>query len=63
MFDVLCVLCGAERNHSPSPVHEPALLPVESAEEAFLMETGSFDGVGVAYLHMQYLVFKVFCNM
>lgn len=58
-----CVLCGSERSHVPSPVHEPALLPVESVEETFLLETGSFDGVGVVYLHMQYLVLKVSCSI
>lgn len=40
----LCV-CPAERSHAPDPVHDPGLLPVDSVEEHFLMDAGSYDEV------------------
>lgn len=48
---VLClfsVFCPAERSHAPDPVHDPALLPVDSVEDHFLLGAGSYDEVSVA---------------
>lgn len=42
-----------ERSHAPNPLHEPALLPVDSVEDAFLIDAGSYDEVGVASFQMQ----------
>lgn len=39
------VLCPAERSHVP----DADLLPVDSVEDPFLMDPGSYDEVGVAY--------------
>ncbi|XP_075873976.1 agouti-related protein [Nelusetta ayraudi] len=36
-------LSEGERSHAPIPLHEPALLPVDSVEDAFLIDTGSYD--------------------
>lgn len=54
------VSCPTERSHSPDPVHEPVLLPVDSVDDAFLLDAGSYDEVGVAYLHAQYILLKMF---
>lgn len=54
------VSCPAERSHAPNPVQEPALLPVDSVEDAFLIDAGSYDEVGVAYLQIQYIFLKTF---
>ena len=53
------VLCPADRSHAPDPVHDPALLPVDSVEDHFLMDAGSYDEVGVAYLNSQFTDVKV----
>ncbi|XP_071346074.1 agouti-related protein isoform X1 [Trachinotus anak] len=47
-------LSDIERGHAPDPVHDPALLPVDSVEDHFLMDTGSYDEVAVADLKTQY---------
>lgn len=52
------VLCPTDRSHAPHPVHEPALLPLDSVEEAFLVDVGSYDEVGVANLLVQCILFK-----
>lgn len=44
---VFSVWCSAERGHAPDPVHDPALLPVDSVEDHFLMDT--YDEVCDAY--------------
>ncbi|XP_047437066.1 agouti-related protein [Mugil cephalus] len=36
-------LADAERSHAPDPVHESSLLPMDSVEDHFLMEPGSYD--------------------
>lgn len=46
--DNTSVFCHAERSHAPDPVHDPALIPVDSVEDHFLMDAGSYDEVGVA---------------
>ncbi|XP_041649241.1 agouti-related protein isoform X1 [Cheilinus undulatus] len=33
----------AERGHAPDPPQDPVLLPVDSVEDHFLMDTGSYD--------------------
>lgn len=48
-------LCPAERGHAPDAIHDPALLPVDSVEDHFLVSPGSYDEVGVTYLKMQYI--------
>lgn len=42
-----CLFCPAERSHAPDPVRDPALLPVDSVEDHFLLDAGSYDEVGV----------------
>lgn len=38
-------MCPAEQSHAPDPMHQPGLLPVDSVEERFLMDAGSYDEV------------------
>lgn len=40
-------------------MHDPALLPVDSVEDHFLMDAGSYDEVGVAYLNSELTDVKV----
>ncbi|XP_023255161.1 uncharacterized protein LOC111667241 isoform X1 [Seriola lalandi dorsalis] len=47
-------LSDMERGHAPDRVHDPTLLPVDSVEDRFLMDTGSYDEVGVTDLKRQY---------
>lgn len=50
------VLCPAERSQATDPMHDPALLPVDSVEDHFLMDAGSYDEVGMAFLEPRYIV-------
>ncbi|XP_049918884.1 agouti-related protein [Epinephelus moara] len=43
----------AERSHAPDPMQEPALLPVDSVEDHFLMDTASYDEDSSAALQLQ----------
>ncbi|XP_076595186.1 agouti-related protein [Chaetodon auriga] len=36
-------LSDIERSHAPESVHDPALLPVDSVEDHFLMDAGPYD--------------------
>lgn len=47
------VLCPTERAHAPDPMRDPALLSVDSVEDHFLIDTGSYDEVGVADVETQ----------
>ncbi|XP_030270995.1 agouti-related protein isoform X2 [Sparus aurata] len=42
-----------DRSHAPDPVHDPALLPVDSVEDHFLMDAGSYDEDSSAALQLQ----------
>ncbi|XP_042370346.1 agouti-related protein [Plectropomus leopardus] len=46
-------LSAIERGHAPDPVHEPALLPVDSVEDHFLMDAASYDEDSSAALQLQ----------
>lgn len=39
-------------------MHEPALLPVDLVEEPLLMDTGSYDEVGVSYLQIRKILLQ-----
>lgn len=41
-------MCHADRSHIPDPVHGPGLLPVDSVEDHFLMD--SYDEVAASFL-------------
>ncbi|XP_029354716.1 agouti-related protein [Echeneis naucrates] len=42
-----------ERGHVHGAIHDPMLLPVDSLEDAFLMDAGSFDDDSSAALQLQ----------
>ncbi|KAM7015251.1 agouti-related protein isoform 1-T1 [Tautogolabrus adspersus] len=42
-----------ERGHAQDPVHDPILLPVDSVEDHFLMDAGSYDEDSSAGLQLQ----------
>ncbi|XP_070764887.1 agouti-related protein [Enoplosus armatus] len=46
-------LSDIERSHGPDAVHDPALLPVDSVEDHFLMDAGSYDEDASAALQLQ----------
>ncbi|XP_031599550.1 agouti-related protein isoform X2 [Oreochromis aureus] len=46
-------LSEIERSQVPDRMHEPALLPVDSVEDHFLMDTGSYDEDTSAALQLQ----------
>ncbi|XP_060902170.1 agouti-related protein isoform X2 [Labrus mixtus] len=46
-------LSDIERGHAQDPVHDPILLPVDSVEDHFLMDTGSYDEDSSAGLQLQ----------
>ncbi|XP_068584952.1 agouti-related protein [Cebidichthys violaceus] len=46
-------LSDIERSHAPDPVHDPALLPVDSMEDHFLMDAASYDEDSSAALQLQ----------
>ncbi|XP_018548299.1 agouti-related protein [Lates calcarifer] len=46
-------LSDIDRGHVPDPVHDPALLPVDSVEDHFLMDAGSYDEDSSAALQLQ----------
>ncbi|XP_029986708.1 agouti-related protein [Sphaeramia orbicularis] len=46
-------LSDVERGHAPPPVQEPGLLPVDSVEDHFLMDAGSYDEDSSAALQLQ----------
>ncbi len=50
LTQLFSVLCPAERSHAPDTMHDPGLLSVDSVEDHFLMDAGSYDEVGVTYL-------------
>ncbi|XP_051234174.1 agouti-related protein [Dicentrarchus labrax] len=46
-------LSDLERSHATDPVHDPALLSVDSVEDHFLMDAGSYDEDSSAALQLQ----------
>ncbi|XP_044217372.1 agouti-related protein isoform X2 [Thunnus albacares] len=46
-------LSDIERSHAPDPVRDPALLPVDSMEDHFLLDAGSYDEDSSAALQLQ----------
>ncbi|KAM6950879.1 agouti-related protein [Lycodopsis pacificus] len=46
-------LSDIERSHAPVSVHDPALLPVDSLEDHFLMDAVSYDEDSSAALQLQ----------
>lgn len=59
---VFPVLGPTDRSHAPDPVHEPALLPIDLVDEPLLMDTGSYDEVGVSYLQIRKTESKTFAT-
>lgn len=58
MQNTFCrVVCSAERSQVPDRMDEPALLPVDSVEDHFLMDTGSYDEV--QHLNQQFTLYLV----
>ncbi|KAF3686133.1 Agouti-related protein Precursor [Channa argus] len=46
-------LSDIERSHVPDPIHDPSLLPIDSVEDHFLMDTGSYDEDSSAAVQLQ----------
>ncbi|XP_036951713.1 agouti-related protein isoform X1 [Acanthopagrus latus] len=46
-------LSEMDRSHAPDPVHDPVLLPIDSVEDHFLMDAGSYDEDSSAALQLQ----------
>ncbi|XP_068446739.1 agouti-related protein [Clinocottus analis] len=52
-LDAASYLSDLERSHAPDPVHDPALSPVDSIEDRFLMDAPSYDEDSSAALQLQ----------
>ncbi|XP_029943566.1 agouti-related protein [Salarias fasciatus] len=46
-------LLDLDRGHAPDAVRDPPLLPVDSAEDPFLIDAGSYDEASPAVLQLQ----------